>query len=90
MIRFFSYFNVLSSIKRRIIEKILKYNDLNFYLVTCNLNNVFFQYHQRDERLSLVLCRDADPDPQGSAFFESKDPDQQKNADPGSGSWGIN
>ncbi len=31
-----------------------------------------------------VLTSDADP------FFESKDPDPQKNAYPGSGSWGIN
>ena len=29
-------------------------------------------------------------DPQDPHFFESKDPDPQKNADPGSGSWGIN
>ena len=29
-------------------------------------------------------------DPQDPHFFESKDPDPQKNADPGSGSCGIN
>ena len=29
-------------------------------------------------------------DPQDPHFFESKDLDPQKNADPGSGSWGIN
>ncbi len=42
---------------------------------------------------ATVKGSDADPDPDpGSAFFESKDPDPdpQKNATPGSGSWGIN
>ena len=29
-------------------------------------------------------------DPQDPHFFESKDPDPHFNADPGSGSWGIN
>ncbi len=32
----------------------------------------------------------SDADPQDPHFLESKDPDPQKNSDPGSGSWGIN
>ena len=38
----------------------------------------------------LGFPSDADPDPEDPHFFESKDPDPQKNADPRSGSWGIN